>query len=109
MSGDKSRETAEYLRVTVINPDSGKLYDIRTAAEYTSVDADGIRTYWEQGLVRAIDHQANGEPLFDEDAIYWLRRIQGLRAEMRLEGPGLRIVLDLLQEVERLRQELRRA
>ena len=108
MSGEKSRETSEYLRVTVINPDAGKLYDVRTAAEYTSVDPDGIVTYCREGLIRAIDYQENGEPLLDEDAIYWLRRIQDLRTEMRLEGPVLRVVLDLMQEVERLRQEVRR-
>lgn len=107
MSGETSRET-EYVRLTVINPEAGKLYDVRAAAEYTAVDPDGIRTYCREGWVRAIEYQENGEPLLDEDGIYWLRRIQGLRTEMRLEGPVLRIVLDLMQEVERLRQELRR-
>jgi MerR HTH family regulatory protein len=107
MSGETSRET-EYMRLTVINPEAGKLYDVRAAAEYTAVDPDGIRTYCREGWVRAIEYQENGEPLLDEDGIYWLRRIQGLRTEMRLEGPVLRIVLDLMQEVERLRQELRR-
>jgi hypothetical protein len=107
MSGETSRET-EYMRLTVINPEAGKLYDVRAAAKYTAVDPDGIRTYCREGWVRAIEYQENGEPLLDEDGIYWLRRIQGLRTEMRLEGPVLRIVLDLMQEVERLRQELRR-
>jgi hypothetical protein len=108
MSGETSRET-EYMRLTVINPEAGKLYDVRAAAEYTAVDPDGIRTYCREGWVRAIEYQENGEPLLDEDGIYWLRRIQGLRTEMRLEGPVLRIVLDLMQEVERLRQEVRRS
>ena len=108
MSGESSHETKEYFRLTVINPETGKLYDVRTASEYTAVDPDGIRTYCREGFIRATRYQENGEPLFDEDGIYWLRRIQSLRTEMRLEGPGLRIVLDLMQEVERLRQELRR-
>jgi hypothetical protein len=108
MSGETGRET-EYMRLTVINPEAGKLYDVRAAAEYTAIDADGIRTYCREGWVRAIEYQANGEPLLDEDGIYWLRRIQDLRTEMRLEGPALRIVLDLMQEVERLRQEVRRS
>ena len=108
MSGENSRETTEYMRLTVINPEAGQLYDVRTAAEYTAVDPEGIRTYCREGLVRAIEYKENGEPLLDEDGIYWLRRIQDLRNEMRLDGPGLRIVLDLMQEVERLRQELRR-
>jgi hypothetical protein len=107
MSGDTSRET-EYMRLTVINPEAGKLYDVRAVAEFTAVDPDGIRTYCREGLVRVIEYKENGEPLLDEDGIYWLRRIQNLRTEMRLEGPVLRIVLDLMQEVERLRQELRR-
>jgi DNA-binding transcriptional MerR regulator len=108
MSGESNRETSEFVRLTVINPDAGKLYDVRTAAEYTAVDPDGIVTYCREGLVRAIEYKDNGEPLFDEDGIYWLRRIRDLRAEMHLEGPVLRVVLDLMQEVERLRQELRR-
>jgi len=109
MSGETSRETTEYMRLTVINPEAGKLYDVRAVAEFTAVDPDGIRTYCREGLVRAIEYKENGEPLLDEDGIYWLRRIQDLRTEMRLEGPVLRIVLDLMQEVERLRQELRRS
>jgi DNA-binding transcriptional MerR regulator len=108
MSGDASRET-EYMRLTVINPEAGKLYDVRAVAEFTAVDPDGIRTYCREGLVRVIEYRENGEPLLDEDGIYWLRRIQDLRTEMRLEGPVLRIVLDLMQEVERLRQEVRRS
>jgi DNA-binding transcriptional MerR regulator len=108
MSGESSHETKEYTRLTVINPDTGKLFDVRTAAEYTAVDPDGIRTYCREGLIRATRYEEDGEPLFDEDGIYWLRRIQNLRTEMRLEGPSLRIVLDLMQEVERLRQQLRR-
>src|ERR1700747_2334855 len=108
MSGENSHETKEYVRLTVINPDTGKLFDVTTAAEYTAVDPDGIRPYCREGLIRATRYKEDGEPLFDEDGIYWLRRIQSLRTEMRLEGPSLRIVLDLMQEVERLRQELRR-
>jgi|SRR5580704_577045 DNA-binding transcriptional MerR regulator len=108
MSGESSRETSEFVRLTVINPESGELYDIQTAAAYTAIDPDGIRAYCREGLVRAIDYK-EGEPLLDEDAIYWLRRIQSLRAELQLEGRGLRVVLDLMQEVERLRQELRRS
>ena len=109
MSGDTNRETTEYMRLTVINPEAGKLYDVRAVAEFTAVDPDGIRTYCREGLVRVIEYKENGEPLLDEDGIYWLRRIQDLRSEMRLEGPVLRIVLDLMQEVERLRQEVRRS
>ncbi|HEX6565876.1 MAG TPA: chaperone modulator CbpM [Chthoniobacterales bacterium] len=108
MSGENSHETKEYVRLTVINPDTGKLFDVTTAAEYTAVDPDGIRTYCREGLIRATRYKEDGDPLFDEDGIYWLRRIQSLRTEMQLEGPSLRIVLDLMQEVERLRQELRR-
>jgi hypothetical protein len=108
MSGESSHEPTGYLRLTVVNPETGKLYDVRTTAEFTAVDPDGIRTYCREGWVRAISYKEDGEPLFDEDAIYWLRRIQSLRTEMRLEGKGLRIVLDLMQEVERLRRELRR-
>ena len=107
MSGESSRETIEFVQLTVINPEAGKLFDLRTAAKDTAVDPDGIRAYCREGLVRAIDYKEDGEPLFDEDAIYWLRRIQNLRTEMQLEGRGLRIVLDLLREVEQLRQELR--
>jgi hypothetical protein len=108
MSGESSRETSEFVRLTAINPEAGKLYDVQTAAEYAAVDPDGIVTYCREGLVRAIEYKDDGEPLFDEDGIYWLCRIRDLRAEMHLEGPVLRVVLDLMQEVERLRQDLRR-
>jgi DNA-binding transcriptional MerR regulator len=106
MSEEQARNFSEFVQITVVNPASGELYDIRSAAEYSTIDPEGIRTYWRQGFITAVEYR-DGEPLFDEDGIYWLRRIQNLRSEMHLEGQALRVVLDLMREVESLRQALR--
>jgi DNA-binding transcriptional MerR regulator len=106
MSEEQARNFSEFVQVSVANPAAGELYDIQAAAEYSAVDPQGIRTYCRQGFVTAVEYR-NGEPVFDEDGIYWLRRIQNLRSEMRLDGRALRVVLDLMREVESLRQALR--
>ena len=107
MDDEGTRDVSEFVQITLLNPEAGQLYDLRAAARYSTIDAQGIQEYCREGLVRVAEYKDDGEPLFDEDAIYWLRRIQNLRGGMRLEGPALRVVLDLMREVERLQQELR--
>jgi hypothetical protein len=106
MSEQEAQNFSKFVQVNVVNPGAGELYDIRAAAEYSAVDPEGIRTFCRQGFVTAVKYR-DGEPVFDEDGIYWLRRIQNLRSETQLDGRALRVVLELMREVERLRQALR--
>jgi DNA-binding transcriptional MerR regulator len=106
MSEEEARNFSEFMQVSVANPAAGELYNIQVAAEYSAIDPEGIRSYCRQGFITAVEYR-DGEPLFDEDGIYWLRRLQNLRSEMHLDGRALRVVLDLMREVESLRQALR--
>lgn len=106
MSEQGAQNFSKFVQVSVVNPGAGELYDMRAAAEYSAVDPEGIRTYCRHGFVTAVKYR-DGEPLFDEDGIYWLRRIENLRSEIQLEGRALRVVIELMREVETLRQALR--
>jgi hypothetical protein len=97
MSEQGAKNFSKFVQVSVVNPGVGELYDMRAAAEYSAVDPEGIRTYCRHGVVTAVKYR-DGEPLFDEDGIYWLRRIENLRSEIQLEGRALRVVIELMRE-----------
>jgi hypothetical protein len=45
--------------------------------------------------------------VFDDESLRSLRRIEHLRATCAVNDAGLKLILDLLREVERLRRERR--
>lgn len=94
------------LDITAAQPEAGRLYDLATAAAFSKTHPDLIRRYHSAGLIRAEEGERD-ELFFDDDAIYWLRQIEALHREGGIGQHGLRIIVDLLQEVERLQMELR--
>jgi hypothetical protein len=62
--------------------------------------------YWRQGLVsaRAV---ARRKPLFDDDALYELRRIEHYRQRFGASARALALISGLLREVARLEAEVR--
>ncbi|MEN3944144.1 chaperone modulator CbpM [Prosthecobacter sp. SYSU 5D2] len=89
------------------------LYEAETDAQYTldvitsltGLDGQTIIRYQEQGFIRAVPAPAEEAPLFDEETLRQLRRIEHLRATCAVNDTGLKLILDLLHEVECLRQE----
>ncbi len=83
------------------------IYTLETVERITHISKDRIVLYYRHGLVSPI--QAGGETdlVFDDEAIHKLRRIAFLLSEYGINQDGLRAFSSLLNEVERLREEVR--
>ena len=73
-------------------------YSLEILAETTGVSTQLIVQYQEHGIIH---------PDFDDDTVRTLRRIEALRESCEMNLRGLKLLTQLLDEVEQLRQELR--
>jgi len=73
-------------------------YSLEILAETTGVSTQTIVLYQEHGIL---------PPRYDEDTVRSLRRIEHLRETCEMNLRGLKLLTQLLDEVEQLRQELR--
>jgi DNA-binding transcriptional MerR regulator len=78
-------------------------YDLEFVAELTSIASQTILDYQEQGLLPGTD----GHGGFDDESVYTLRRIEHLRRTYEANPSGIKLILELTAEVERLRAALR--
>jgi len=88
-------------------PHADLLYTLEEAAHLTHVPRRWIAIYYLHGLVSPVRDPATGGWFFNDDAIRRLRRIEQLRDQYGMNLAAIRLILDLLAEVERLQQELR--
>ena len=73
-------------------------YSLAILAETTGVSTQMIVQYQEHGILR---------PQYDDDTVRSLRRIEALRESCEMNLRGLKLLTQLLDEVEQLRRELR--
>jgi DNA-binding transcriptional MerR regulator len=88
-------------------PDAESGYTLDIVATVCGLTSQTILHYHEEGLIHPA---AGGRPdtyQFDEATVHRLRRIERLRNAYGLSLPALKLTLDLMDEVERLRGELR--
>ncbi len=76
-------------------------YTLEVLAEITGVSPQTILHYQEQGIF------SRSGPHFDDEAVRILRRIEHLRESCDLNLNGLKLLAHLLDEVEKLRDDLR--
>ncbi len=82
------------------------IYTIETVERITHLSRERIVLYYEHGLVSPV-RAAKKEILFDEEGIHKLRQIAFLLSEYGINHQGLRKFVSLMDEVERLREEVR--
>jgi len=91
----------------LFQPKPNILYSLDAAAHLAGVPRRSILIYCRAGLVRSLFLPPYGVMAFTEEAIHAVRRIEHVRT---VHGPDLALLktmFDLLEEVERLRAELR--
>ena len=88
----------------LFEPEENATYQLDVVESLPGLSSQTILHYPEIGLVRV--SSVPGE--FDEDALRTLRRIEHLRDTCEVNSSGLQLILDLMDEVERLRTELHR-
>ena len=95
------------LELELFQPKPNVLYSLEAAAHLAGVRRRSILIYCRVGLVRPVFQPPNGVMGFTEEAIYAVRRIEHLRNVHGLNLTWLKTMFDLLDEVDRLRAEVR--
>jgi MerR family transcriptional regulator, heat shock protein HspR len=98
-NSDGSFEVPEYGQQSV--------HSIEVAARLAQVPRRLIVLYYKHGLVEPVGDPAGAGWYFDDEAIRVVRRIEYLRSTCGLNLAGIKLVMSLTEEVERLRNELR--
>jgi DNA-binding transcriptional MerR regulator len=80
---------------------------IETVAEITRTSRHLIVVYCRHGLIRPVANPEESGWLFDEEVIHRLRRIETLRAQFGMNLDGVRMFLELSNDLDELRNELR--
>lgn len=83
------------------------LYSLETASRLASVHPDMLRHYCRTGLLGEARICQDAELIFDDHALYEVRRIEHLRRHHGVNLTALPLVCHLAREVERLHVELR--
>lgn len=78
-------------------------YSLEVTARISGVSSESILLYQEHGLVRPPADSSG----FDDEAIHTLRRIEHLRQTCEANLNGLRLILQLMDQVEQLELALR--
>ncbi|MDA1272427.1 MAG: MerR family transcriptional regulator [Verrucomicrobia bacterium] len=93
-------------RLPIFEPDMEATYSLEVVVELTGVNSQAILHYREQGLISVMTDPESGAHYFDDAALRTLRRIEHLRAYCEMNDSGLRLVLRLLEDMERLEADL---
>lgn len=93
-------------RIDVIQAPAA-VYSLDAAAVLAGVHPEMLRYYCQIGLLGARRSGEEGEPTFDDDALYEVRRIEHFRRHHGVNRQALPLLCGLLREVERLRSEVR--
>ncbi len=88
-------------------PESGAGYTLEMVARITHIPEEQIVVYYRSGFVSPARGSAAAEPVFDDQAIHQLRRIAFLLSEYGINREGLKMISALMNEVEKLREEVR--
>jgi len=91
----------------LFEPDPNTLYTIEAAARLADVPRHTILVYYKHGLLCPVVDPECGAYFFDDTAIRLLRRIEYMRNVSGVNLAGIKMTLDLLNEVERLQSEVR--
>jgi DNA-binding transcriptional MerR regulator len=81
-------------------------YTLEVVCEIVGVPRQAILHYKEHGLISAITSGGPGNERFNDDAVRALRRIEHLRISYEMNLQTLTFTLNLLNELERLRDDL---
>ena len=84
-------------------PDEHATYSLEIVAKITGVDTETILRYQAQGLLEPVADSTT----FDDESVHTLRRIEHLRRRFETNLSGVRLMLNLMDEIDRLKTSLR--
>ena len=95
------------LALVRVTGDRPATYSLETAASLAGVHPDMLRYYCRRGLFGEARARSQIEPVFDDDALYELRRFEHYRRHHGVDRKTLRLLCGLWREIEYLRGEVR--
>ena len=95
------------LTLACLPAGSPAVYSLETAAHLGGVHPEVLRHYCQLGLFGAAQADPQAEPVFDDNALFELRRIEHYRSHHGVSRQTLRHLCDLWREVDQLQAELR--
>ena len=102
-----SSDSRYALLIVSRNGSGPAMHTLEEAAQIVSIHPERLRHYCRRGVFGPGLARAEGEPVFDDDRLYELRRFEHFRQHHRVNLCTLRLLCDLWREVEKLRNELR--
>jgi hypothetical protein len=104
----KSKQAGSYsLTLVRVAVESPAAYSLEMAAQLAGVHPELLRYYCRLGLFGEGRARAEVDPVFDDDALYELRRLENYRRDHRVDRQTFRLIAGLHREVERLQAEVR--
>ena len=95
------------LTLALVTEVSPTTYSLETAARLAGVHPELLRYYCRLGLFGEARTPPEAELIFDDDALYELRRFEHYRRHHGVNRQTLRLICGLWREVDRLQAELR--
>ena len=93
--------------IQLFEPPEDALYTIDATAHLVGVPRRSILVYCKHRLLSPVINDRDGGYCFDRDGVRALRRIEALRAVCSDDLSGIKIILDLTKELERLHSVVR--
>jgi DNA-binding transcriptional MerR regulator len=101
----KKEQNSQALQL--FEPDPEAVYTLEVAERLAHVPRRLIAIYYKHGLVSPVADPTSSGFYFNDEGIRALRRIEHLRTVWGINLAGVKIILELLNEAERLRAEAR--
>jgi DNA-binding transcriptional MerR regulator len=103
----KRKKPIRRLAVQLYEPDPEAVYTLELAERLAQVPRRTIVVYYKHGLVPTVKDPTEAGFYFNDEGIRVLRRIEHLRRGFGINLVGVKIILALMEEAERLRAEAR--
>jgi DNA-binding transcriptional MerR regulator len=100
------RDRTTCLSIEVFLPKPNIRYSLDAAAHLAGVTRRSILLYCRAGFIQEVDPSPDQVIEFTEEAILTVRRVEHMRTVYGLDLSWIKILFDLLEEVEHLRAEL---
>ena|SRR5688572_4518575 len=97
--------TAAFYAIQPFTPQNEVLYNLDEAAHLARLPRHFVVVCWKHGLISPQVDSTYGGLFFDCASIRSLQRIGYLHGECGVNLTGIKIILELMDEVERLRGE----
>jgi DNA-binding transcriptional MerR regulator len=97
----------EEAAIELYQPRPGTAYTIEATARLTDLPRHAILVYYKHGIISPVAAPHETGYYFDDRAIRTLRRIGPLKAMRGINVSSIKMILDLMEEIEQLRSAIR--